>query len=139
MTNVLEQASPELDKALAAGRAAALTKEIERLKMALKLSQDELKKIVEEKFNGSLRLGDEIWGKFPSVSWKGTAEAVNMFCAALTIDNVNPFEYISITESNLKKIRKEKGLEIDEEFMESIGFKKSITMRFDNKAVNSEE
>lgn len=138
-TNTLEQATPELERALAAGRAAALTKEIERLKTALKLSQDELKKIVDEQFEGSLRLGEEIWGKFPSVSWKGSAEAVKMLCAALAIDKVDPYEYISITESNLKKIRKDKGLAIDEEFMENIGFKKSVTMRFDNKKADSED
>ncbi|CAN7768429.1 hypothetical protein LJR153_007363 [Paenibacillus sp. LjRoot153] len=141
MTNsfTLDPARKELERALAAGRAAALTKEIERLKTALKLSQDELKKIVEEQFEGSLRLGDEIWGKFPSVSWKGSSEVVRMLCAALAIDNVDPYEYISITEANLKKIRKEKGLDINEEFMENIGFKKSIIMRFDNKKADSEE
>lgn len=117
-------------EALAAAEAAALVNEIERMESGLKQNKEKLKKLIDNHFNGSLKLGEDVWGYSPSISWKSGTAAMKALFEVLAIDDVDAFEYVSFNEAAKQKILKDHGIALTDDMMKSYGFSKHVTHRF---------
>jgi hypothetical protein len=82
--------------------AVALADKIVYFEAGLKKLKDHLKMFVE--LNGPLEVGDSVWDKHPSQSWKWTSESKRSFAEMIAIEGMNPWDYISFSATDLKKI-----------------------------------
>ncbi len=80
-----------------------LANEINRMDAALKQKKELLKSFVQA--NGKVVETDkEIWGFNPTVSWSFNAESLKRFCEGLVVDGINPWNHLSISAAELKKL-----------------------------------
>lgn len=85
-----------------AEEAEAIAAEIFRLEKALSDMKGMLKDWVQN--NGPVRVGSQEFRMCPTVSWSFPPEKLKEFCAALNNAGLNPWEYLTIGSSQLKKI-----------------------------------
>lgn len=82
--------------------AKALAEKIAYIEAGVKKMKDHLKMYVE--LNGPVEVGEIVWDKHPSQTWKWTPEAKRSFAEMLAIEGMNPWEYLSFSSTDLKKI-----------------------------------
>ncbi|MCM3454793.1 hypothetical protein M3685_12760 [Heyndrickxia oleronia] len=72
------------------------------IESGLKKMKDHLKLFVE--LNGPVEAGGVVWDKHPSNSWKFTSQSKKEFAEMIAIEGMNPWEYLSFSASDLKKL-----------------------------------
>lgn len=82
--------------------AQALAEKITYIEAGIKKMKEHLKMFVE--LNGPVEVGDIVWDKYPSQSWKWTSEAKRSFAEMIAIEGMNPWDYLSFSASDLKKL-----------------------------------
>ncbi|WP_019156930.1 hypothetical protein [Robertmurraya massiliosenegalensis] len=104
MTNATENKKISLSnpKDMTLEDAQALAEKIAYLDAGLKKMKEHLKLYVE--LNGAVEAGDVVWDKFPSQSYKWATEAKRSFAEMIAIEGKNPWEYLSFTASDQKKL-----------------------------------
>lgn len=104
MTNAVESKKITLPnpKDMTTEEAQALADKIAYIEAGVKKMKDHLKMYVE--LNGPVEVGDVVWDKHPSCSWKWSTEAKRSFAEMLAIEGKNPWEYLSFSAADLKKI-----------------------------------
>lgn len=83
-------------------QAQALATEIMQLEATVKQLKDQLKEYVDQ--HGTLQAGGIEWGYRDSISWKIRVENMKEFMQLVAIEGFNPFELISVSATNLKKL-----------------------------------
>lgn len=83
-------------------QAVQLANEIKRLESVVKTMKDDLKKYVE--INGAVETDDAIWDFNISESWKIEPESLREMAGHMVADGKNPWEIMSITAANIKKL-----------------------------------
>lgn len=79
-------------------------REIVRLEALLKVLKSNLKEFVEK--NGDVVVDNKKFTLIESSSWQWSAEGIERFLAEIKSDELNPYEYLSISATDLKKIKK---------------------------------
>ncbi|MBM7716065.1 hypothetical protein JOC94_003076 [Bacillus thermophilus] len=113
--NITNQQTMTLEEAV------KLANEIERIEAAAKQMKADLRKYVEQ--NGPVETADTIWNVNEAVSYKFDARQLKEVAQHIALGGDNPWDYLGITASNLKK------LEWDEAFLAKLG-QKTVTKRF---------
>jgi hypothetical protein len=83
--------------------AIAIAQSIERGEQAIKLMKDKLKAYVE--LNGPVKANGKVWDYFQSSSWEFEAQQLKVLAGMMAVDGLNPYEYLSLSSSALKKLR----------------------------------
>lgn len=109
--------------------AVQLANEIERLEATLKQMKEELKAFVET--HGEVSTDDKVWAFSESISWQFDANSLKEFCKLLVESGKNPWEILSISAYEIKKLEKE-GFSEDVLGMYA---KPKITKRFGGKKI----
>jgi glutamate synthase domain-containing protein 3 len=86
-----------------AEEAVKLAQEIERLEGVVKALKETLKKYVEET-GQPVETVDQVWWWVESETWKFSPEKLKELCQEIAIEGHNPWDLLSITAANLKKI-----------------------------------
>lgn len=79
-----------------------IANEIERLEAVVETLKDDLKEFV--KRNGPVVTETSVWGFKESVSYSFTPEQLKKVAQTILLEGKNPWMYLSITASNLKKV-----------------------------------
>lgn len=82
--------------------AVTLAEKIAYIEAGVSKMKEHLKLYV--KTNGPVEFGDSVWDQQPSQSWKWTIEAKKSFAEMLAIEGKNPWEFLSFSAGDLKKI-----------------------------------
>lgn len=83
--------------------AIALAQQVDRYEQALKLMKDKLKAFVQ--LNGPVESNGKVYDLFPSYSWEFEADKLKAMSGMMVIDGLNPFEFLSLSSSSLKKLK----------------------------------
>ncbi|HEY9747044.1 MAG TPA: hypothetical protein V6C99_12590 [Oculatellaceae cyanobacterium] len=83
--------------------AVKVAQEIERLEAVVKAMKESLKKFVEET-GQPVETVDQVWWWVESETWKFSPEKLKELCQEIAIEGHNPWDLLSITAANLKKI-----------------------------------
>lgn len=83
-------------------QAQAVATEIMQLEATVKQLKDQLKVYVDQ--HGTLQAGGIEWGYRESIAWKIRVEHMKEFMQLAAIEGFNPFELISVSATNLKKL-----------------------------------
>ncbi|MEQ2529160.1 hypothetical protein WMO40_21025 [Bacillaceae bacterium CLA-AA-H227] len=104
MTNSVESKKITLNnpKDMTMEEAQSLAEKIAYVEAGVKKMKEHLKMFVE--LNGPVEVGDLVWDKHPSQSWQWTTEAKRSFAEMIAIEGMNPWEYISFSSADLKKL-----------------------------------
>ncbi|WP_028987573.1 hypothetical protein [Thermicanus aegyptius] len=102
-----------------------IAEEIERLEAVLKAKKEQLKLFVKQV--SPIEAGDKVWDFYPSVSWEFTPEKLKEMAKDIAIEGENPWEYLTIPASSLKK------LGWGEDVLSHYG-KKKETLRFESRS-----
>jgi len=105
-----------------------LANEIERMDSAVKLMKDNLKKYVED--YGPVDTGERVWSINESVSWRFDTEGLMKLAKHLANEQQNPWDYMTLNGTNLKKAIDKTNL--SEAELEKIS-KKRINKRFTSR------
>lgn len=79
-----------------------IAEEIERLEAVLKAKKEQLKAFVNQ--FGPLEVGGKVWDYYPSISWEFTPEKIKEMAREIAIEGDNPWKYLDISASSLKKL-----------------------------------
>lgn len=82
--------------------AVALAQQLERYEQAVKLMKEKLKAYVE--LNGPVTANGKVWDYFYSSSWEFQPDRLKVLAGMIAVDGLNPFEYLSLSSSALKKL-----------------------------------
>lgn len=82
--------------------AVALAEKIAYIEAGVKKMKEHMQLYV--KTNGPVEFGDSVWDQQPSQTWKWTVEAKKSFAEMLAIEGKNPWEFLSFSAGDLKKI-----------------------------------
>lgn len=104
MTNAVESKKVSLPnpKDMTMEDAQALAEKIAFIEAGVKKMKEHLKMYVE--LNGPVEIGEVVWDKHPSQSWKWTVEAKRSFAEMIAIEGMNPWDYLSFSAGDLKKL-----------------------------------
>ncbi|MEB6549753.1 hypothetical protein MXL46_11715 [Heyndrickxia sporothermodurans] len=117
----MEAANITNQETMTVEEAVKLANEIERIEAAAKQMKADLRSYVEQ--NGPVETADTIWNVNEAVSYKFDAKQLKEVAQHIALGGDNPWDYLGITASNLKK------LGWDEAFLAKLG-KKTVTKRF---------
>lgn len=120
----MQTANKVIDSGMTLEEAVNLANEIERIEAAAKLMKTDLRKFVEQ--HGPVETADTIWDFNEAVSYKFDAVQLKEVAQNIALGGKNPWDYLSITVANLKK------LEWEEAFITNIG-KKTVSKRFSSR------
>lgn len=83
--------------------AIALAQQVDRYEQALRLMKEKLKAFVQ--LNGPVEANGKVYDFFPSYSWEFESDKLKAMSGMMVIDGLNPFEYLSLSSTNLKKLK----------------------------------
>ena len=83
--------------------AIALAQQVERYEQALKLMKDKLKAYVT--LHGPVEANGKVYDFFPSYSWDFEPDKLKALAGMIVIDGLNPFDYLSLSKTALKKLK----------------------------------
>lgn len=121
MSNVVAVIGNKIESAEEAIRVA---NEVERLEAVIKVMKDQMKAYVDK--NGPIETDSVVWDYNESASFSFTADQLKRVAENIVLEGKNPWELMSISASNLKKLGWE------ESFVEALGTKKT-TKRFNSR------
>lgn len=102
--------------------AVALAQDLERYEQAVKVLKDKLKAYVE--LNGPVSANNKVWDFFESSSWEFEPDRLKALAGMMAIDGHNPFQYLTLSSSSLKK------LNFTDEMLTQYGEKRSKSKTF---------
>lgn len=83
--------------------AIALAQQVDRYEQALKIMKDKLKAFVQ--LNGPVQANGKVYDFFSSSSWNFEPEKLKAMCGMMVIDGLNPFEYLSLSSTDMKRLK----------------------------------
>lgn len=110
--------------------AVALAQQLERYEQAVKLMKEKLKAYVE--LNGPVQANGKVWDFFySSSSWEFEPDRLRTLAGMIAVDGHNPFEFLSLSSSALKKLK------FSDELLSQYGSKKQGNKSFRNVKVEN--
>lgn len=102
--------------------AIALAEEIERIESARQQLREKLRAYIEE--YGQVQTKDKVWNVWENESWRANPKSLAQLADYIQHIGENPWDYLSITPANLRK------LELEDQILKKIGFEKRCSRSF---------